>query len=120
MNHREREADPGANWAEHAGEYRLAAQDGGPLISILARNGGLYLQVKLHYSQPTVRLRRARFHGMEEVEGSNPSRSTKVFQTLTANHNTRTTPVVPVWCPKRIGHVGHEPTRIAPTRTARQ
>ena len=25
----------------------------------------------------------ARFHGMEEVDGSNPSRSTKTFQTLT-------------------------------------
>ena len=24
----------------------------------------------------------ARFHGMEEVDGSNPSRSTKTFQTL--------------------------------------
>ena len=26
----------------------------------------------------------ARFHGMEEVDGSNPSRSTITFQTLTA------------------------------------
>ena len=28
----------------------------------------------------------ARFHGMEEVVSSNLTRSTKTFQTLTANH----------------------------------
>ena len=27
----------------------------------------------------------ARFHGMEEVDGSNPSRSTKTFHTLSAS-----------------------------------
>jgi hypothetical protein len=32
----------------------------------------------------------ARFHGMEEVVGSNPTRSTKTFQTLTANDPVRT------------------------------
>jgi hypothetical protein len=31
----------------------------------------------------------ARFHGMEEVDGSNPSRSTKTFQTHTASPTSR-------------------------------
>ncbi len=60
MSCRELDANTAVDWAKHAGEYRVAAQDGGPCISILARNGRLYLQVKLHYSQPAVRLRQYR------------------------------------------------------------
>jgi hypothetical protein len=34
----------------------------------------------------------ARFHGMEEVDGSNPSRSTKTFQTVSAPFPTNNRP----------------------------
>ena len=51
----------------------------------------------------------ARFHGMEEVVSSNLTRSTKTFQRLTTKRSIGTTPVVPVWCPKRIGRLGQQP-----------
>jgi len=50
MNHLEAE--------QHAGEYRVAAQAAGPSVTVSARNGNLYLQMKLHYTQPAFRLRR--------------------------------------------------------------
>ena len=44
----------------------------------------------------------ARFHGMEEVKGSNPFRSTKTFQTLTGLGPSSSSPVESNWSPKPI------------------
>ncbi len=57
----------------------------------------------------------ARFHGMEEVVSSNLTRSTKTFQTLTAKRKIRSTPLVPVWCPKHSGGLGSMPFAARPT-----
>ena len=41
----------------------------------------------------------ARFHGMEEVVSSNLTRSTKTFQTLTANHSNPDLQSESTWSP---------------------
>jgi hypothetical protein len=52
----------------------------------------------------------ARFHGMEEVVSSNLTRSTKTFQTLTANTQLEERPPESNWSPNAIltmGSQGH-------------
>jgi hypothetical protein len=48
----------------------------------------------------------ARFHGMEEVKGSNPFRSTKTFQTLTAPSPEITPSPESKWSPNRRFRMG--------------
>src|SRR4051794_16115078 len=48
----------------------------------------------------------ARFHGMEEVDGSNPSRSTTTFQTLTALLQPRTQSPESKWSPNPVSAMG--------------
>ena len=54
-----------------------------------------------HRNGPVAQLG-ARFHGMEEVDGSNPSRSTTTFQTLTPSKPYRLTPLRPLSGPNQV------------------